>query len=239
VTVRAIRLEAARGDIYVIGDIHGEVEALAALVESLPLRREDTIIQLGDCINRGPQSFEVVEYWLRVDRCQRYVLRGNHEEMFLSYLRQGCPAMLAFGGEATLQSYQRHGWRALPGVPHSIPEAHLRFYGLAYPWTGALLVTPGFLFVHAGYDMAHPPDAQQDEMLTWGSVYRWRQSRTPQTIVRGHVPYPAVMIGPEGWIGVDTGCGLGGELSCLRLPDRQVFTARPASYRPRWWKPGS
>lgn len=231
-----VRRESPPADFYVIGDVHGEHEALVALVESLPLQPDDTVVQMGDCVNRGPHSFEVVEYWLQFDRCPRYVLRGNHEDLLRNYLRVGNPALMVFGGEAALHSYRRHGWSAAPGDPGSIPESHRRFYDLAYPWTAELLVTPDYLFVHAGYDLVQPPHAQDEYMLLWGSVWRHNQSRTPQTVVRGHFPYPEVTFTLEGWIGVDTGCGLGGQLSCLRLSDRRVFTARPSSYRPRWWQ---
>jgi hypothetical protein len=115
----------------------------------------------------------------------------------------------------------RRTGRAQPG--RKLP---LRFYDLAYPWTAALLVTPHYLFVHAGYDLAQPPDEQQEGMLLWGSVYRHSQSRTSRIVVRGHEPCPTVNVTAEGWIGVDTGCGLGGHLSCLRLSDGQVYTAR-------------
>ena len=58
-------------------------------MDTLPLRADDVVVQLGDCINRGPQSFEVVEYWLQFDRCTRYVLGGNHELMFYAFLVGG------------------------------------------------------------------------------------------------------------------------------------------------------
>jgi serine/threonine protein phosphatase 1 len=219
----------------VIGDIHGEYPALERLVDRLPLRPEDVVVQLGDCINRGPSSFEVVDYWLRFDRCQRYVLGGNHELMFYMYLCEGSEALLAFEGEATLRSYERHGWPPRAGDPASIPETHLRFYTHGYPWTVSLLQTRDYLFTHAGYDLSRQPREQSAEMLLWGSVVGQESPCTTQTVIRGHAPYPKVTFTRRGWIGVDTGCGLGGHLSCLRLPDRQVFTARPASFRPRWW----
>jgi serine/threonine protein phosphatase 1 len=226
------------GRIYAIGDIHGEYETLVELVASLPLRPEDVVIQLGDCINRGPRSYEVVEYWLRFDRCPRYVLGGNHELMFYAFLCEGDTTVLGFDGEATLRSYERHGWRPRAGDPTSVPESHLRFYAQAYSWTKSLLQTTEYCFVHAGYDLSRSPQEQSPDMLLWGSVTGQEQSRTRQTVIRGHVPHTRVRFTAKQWIGVDTGCGLGGALSCLRLPDRQVFTARPRSYRPRL-RPGA
>ena len=224
------------GDLYVIGDIHGELGALERLVERLPLQPEDVVVQVGDCINRGPQSYEVVEFWLAFDRCERYVLGGNHEMMFYVYLCEANQEVLGLGVEATLRSYERHGWRPQPGDLGSVPESHLRFYTHGYPWTVSLLQTRDWLFTHAGYDLAKSPQEQSAEMLVWGSVVNADRSRTRQTVIRGHVPYPKVTFTRYGWVGVDTGCGMGGHLSCLRLSDRKVFTARPASYRPYWWR---
>src|SRR5438067_1953585 len=127
------------GHIYVIGDIHGEYATLVDLMNRLPLEREDVVIQIGDCVGRGPQSFEVVEYLIRFDRCRRYVVRGNHDALFDRYLREGHLGMMPAGGEATVQSYRRSGWSCAPADPGSVPPSHLRFYGRAYPWTVSLI----------------------------------------------------------------------------------------------------
>src|SRR5882672_1970413 len=92
------------GNIYVIGDVHGECDALARLVDRLPLTADDLVIQIGDCVSRGPQSFEVVEFWLQFDRCARFVIGGNHELMFYDYLCEGDIAARGYDEEATLRS---------------------------------------------------------------------------------------------------------------------------------------
>lgn len=224
------------GNIYVIGDVHGECDALVQLVERLPLAAEDVLVQIGDCVGRGEQSFEVVEFWLRFDRCTRFVIGGNHELMFYDYLVEGDAASGGYDAETISHSYERHSGRPRPGDPASIPESHLRFYAQAYPWTVSLLQTTDYLFVHSGYDLSRPPQQQSPEVLLTGRVTGQEAPHTPQTVVRGHTPYPKVLFSRQGWIGVDTGCGKGGPLSCLRLPDRHVFTVRPASFRPRWWE---
>jgi serine/threonine protein phosphatase 1 len=213
------------GSFYIIGDVHGEYEAFVTLLDGLPLAPDDTVIQLGDCINRGPRSFEVVEYCLSFDRCRRYMLGGNHEFMFYRYLTEGDPVFLSSGGETTLRSYQRHGWAPEAGDPHSVPQSHLCLYSVGYPWMAWLIQTPEYLFAHAGYDLALAPHEQSRDVLGWGKVVGQERSQTSQLLIRGHTVYPDVLFTSEGWIGVDTGCGKGGALSCLRLPDRTVFTA--------------
>jgi serine/threonine protein phosphatase 1 len=224
------------GNFYVIGDIHGECDALAALIDRLPLTPDDLVIQIGDCVSRGPQSFEVVEYWLRFDRCERYVIGGNHELLFYDFVCEGDLTARGYDEEATLQSYARHCWRPVAGDPASIPEEHLRFYAQAYPWTVSLMQTNEYIFTHSGYDLARPAHQQSGENLLAGRVTGHEVRCTEQTVIRGHTPYPKVLFTTQGWIGVDTGCGKGGPLSCLRLPDLKVFTERPRSYRPRWWE---
>ena len=75
---------------YVIGDIHGCAEELRRLIDALPLRGGDSVVFLGDYIDRGPDSAAVVAYLIslrqQLDGIEWVFLKGNHEDMFLSYL---------------------------------------------------------------------------------------------------------------------------------------------------------
>ena len=93
---------------YVIGDIHGCVEELRRLIEALPLRGGDSVVFLGDYIDRGPDSAAVVAYLIslrqQLDGIEWVFLKGNHEDMFLSYLGldgQHGDMFLINGGNAT------------------------------------------------------------------------------------------------------------------------------------------
>jgi len=97
---------------YVIGDIHGCAGELTRLVKALPLAPGDQLIFLGDYIDRGPNSREVVNYLISLQRLGPQVelvfLRGNHEDMLLSYLGLGGQhgdMFLINGGKSTLASY--------------------------------------------------------------------------------------------------------------------------------------
>ena len=97
---------------YVIGDIHGCVDELRRLIGALPLRLGDSLIFLGDYIDRGPDSAGVVAHLIALQSELREVsfvfLRGNHEDMLLSYLGlagQHGDMFLINGGKATLASY--------------------------------------------------------------------------------------------------------------------------------------
>ena len=78
---------------YVIGDIHGCLDELRYLVEALPLARGDRLIFLGDYIDRGPDSSGVVSYLMglreHLYENKLVFLKGNHEDMLLSFLGLG------------------------------------------------------------------------------------------------------------------------------------------------------
>ncbi len=80
------------GKIFAIGDIHGCIEKLRALMDSLAVNQEnDTLVFIGDYIDRGKYSKEVVDYVLALQKEYRHMvcLLGNHEKMFLRYSRDG------------------------------------------------------------------------------------------------------------------------------------------------------
>jgi serine/threonine protein phosphatase 1 len=226
--------------IYAVGDIHGEADALRALLARLPLQPSDRVVFLGDAINRGPDPFDCIEQILAFDRCRKTFVQGNHEEALLLFLEEGDVATLAgLHGQATLDSYARAGYALAPGDPASLPPSHLRLYAQAEPWTLPFYITDDYIFTHAGWDLALPLRSQSTGALRWGKVKGQEHPVWTQTVVRGHTPFPKVMFArAKRYIGVDTGCGLGGLLSAVALPTGDVFTARPASFRPNWF-PGS
>ena len=79
------------GRIIAIGDIHGYSAALAALLEAIAPRAEDTIVTLGDYVDRGPDSPGALDQLIALAaRCRLVPLLGNHDEMLL-YLHHGGP----------------------------------------------------------------------------------------------------------------------------------------------------
>ena len=91
-----------------IGDIHGCITALQTLVDFVEPRPSDTIITLGDYIDRGPDSRAVLDFIINLDEMHQLIpLRGNHEIMMLDARekKSWLASWLSYGGEATLQSY--------------------------------------------------------------------------------------------------------------------------------------
>lgn len=229
--------------IYAIGDIHGENEALREMLAKLPVAPSDLVIFLGDAINRGPDSFDCVEQIVQFDRCNKVFIQGNHEEDM--QFSEGNDRDLwegenSFGSavldETTLDSYTRRGYILKSSTPSSIPLAHLRFYSQAETWTLPFYITDDYIFTHAGWDLTLPLTLQTPHNLRWGKVKSDAHPYWTQTVVRGHTPFAKVMFArTKQYIGVDTGCSMGGPLSAVALPTNEVYTARPASYLPDWY----
>ena len=196
---------------YVIGDIHGCLRPLQRLLEKIAPQPGDEVVFIGDYIDRGPQSREVVDHLLGLPhRC--VFLLGNHEKMLLDYLDGADEGLyLANGGLETLQSYGGH--------PANIPPTHLQFFRDLRP----MYDTANYLFVHAGIRPLVPMEKQNVGDLVWiRQEFFQFIGRFSKPIVFGHTPLRQVLMAPDR-IGIDTGCVYGGKLTCVRLPDREVI----------------
>jgi serine/threonine protein phosphatase 1 len=146
---------------YVIPDIHGRDDLLSrALAEIATYRGDDggVIVALGDYVDKGPHSRQVVER-LRagIAGWNLLALKGNHDAMMVAGLRD--PAKLASwmekGGDAALASYG--------GAPSAVPEAHIA-------WLDQLPlmhVDAHRVYVHAGVDPELPLAQQSEAALLW------------------------------------------------------------------------
>ena len=139
---------------FAIGDVHGCSIALRRLDAELGFRPSDTVIMLGDYVDRGPDSKGVLDYLIGLQsRCQLVSLRGNHEIMMLRARddRSVLTEWLGCGGDATMDSYQ---CRTFDGIP----DSHWQFLNS----TVAYHKTRTDFFVHANAypdcDLADQPD---------------------------------------------------------------------------------
>ena len=196
---------------YVIGDIHGCLRPLQRLLKKIAPQPGDEVIFIGDYIDRGPESREVVEMLLGLPYPSVFLL-GNHEKMLLDYLTGDDGGIyLPNGGLATLKSYG--------GDFANIHPAHLSFFHALRP----MYETPGYLFVHAGIRPMVPLDNQTVDDLVWiRQEFFQFVGRYPKPVVFGHTPLRQVLLTPDR-IGIDTGCVYGGKLTCVKLPSREVI----------------
>jgi serine/threonine protein phosphatase 1 len=212
---------------YVIGDIHGCVDELRRLVAALPLRSGDSLIFLGDYIDRGPDSAGVVAYLIALQSELREVsfvfLRGNHEDMLLSYLGlagQHGDMFLINGGRATLTSYGLPEAVSPQEALSAIPPDHLKFYNAL----DRFYVMDTFLCVHAGIHPHKPLAQQTDEELLWiRNAFIYSSHRLPYTILFGHTPQSKVLYHLPFKIGLDTGLVYGNMLTCLEVDEKVLY----------------
>lgn len=152
-----------------IGDIHGCLTALEALLDELRPGPNDTVVTLGDYVDRGPDSKGVIDRLLKLAGETTLVpLLGNHDQLFLEVLEgqhDHLESWLGVGGVETLQSY---------GGIDNVPEAHRRFLSrecrLYYEPAGE-----GVFFVHGSASPILPLDLQAEEWLLWR---RFHEART-------------------------------------------------------------
>jgi serine/threonine protein phosphatase 1 len=212
--------------IFAVGDIHGCHRNLVELMTRLPFdRRRDTLVFLGDYINRGPRSREVIDYLLDLQAdCDRTVfLMGNHEHALLGYAASGDVEMLhllrGIGVEATLKSYGNATVRSLRDLSFLSPS-HLAFLqSLVFSFRSG-----NFLFVHAdtepgGNDLRHPEQLLSSRRLAGAGV-----RPDGDVVVFGHTAFQTPLVAP-GRIGIDTGACHGNLLTAVELPALRFYHA--------------
>src|SRR5262245_14550340 len=117
---------------FAIGDLHGCPDELDVLLDHVGAGEDDTLVFLGDYVDRGPAVRRLVERLMQVrgGAATTVFLRGNHEDMLLDYLGLGGrygDAYLANGGGATLASYGVRGGLTGAAAASNFPPEHLRF----------------------------------------------------------------------------------------------------------------
>ncbi|EXL05295.1 metallophosphatase [Brucella anthropi] len=215
--------------LYAIGDVHGRLDLLQDMhgliradLDHRPAH-DWRIIHLGDYIDRGPRSKEVLDFLIDVSRRDKRVisLLGNHDDGFLTYLATGDVAGIfaLHGGIDTARSYNvevdftdadsaRLGHAALV---KAVPQTHIDFIR-AMPRSVAF---GEFFFCHAGINPAVPLDAQDPEELIWirTAFLKWTEP-FEKVIIHGHTPQSAIDIQPNR-VNLDTYAWRSGQLSAI------------------------
>ncbi len=214
-------IQKSSGRIFAIGDIHGCAAELEALLTKIAPRQEDQVVFLGDYIDRGAGSRQVIDIVLQLaKRCQVVTLKGNHEAMFLDFLEHpetsGAGLFILNGGAATLANY------VTADGAIELPEEHLRFLHELKLFHE----TDEYFFVHAGVPDISLKDvnAQKHAQLLMWSRFPFLQSefQWEKLVVHGHTPVGEVETHPNR-LNLDTGCVYGSKLSAVNLGTREVF----------------
>ena len=211
--------------LYAIGDLHGCPEELDVLLAHIGTTASDTLVFLGDYVDRGPAVRPLVDRLIRLRDAgpSTVFLRGNHEDMFLSYLELGGrygEVYLANGGGPTLASYDIRGGVVGSEAAAMVPSQHLRFLlELRYTY-----VDGPWLFVHAGVRPRVALERQSEEDLLWIRDDAFgRGHDLPYAVVFGHTPRREALIELPDRVGLDTGLVYGNKLSCLDVGGRRLL----------------
>jgi len=227
--------------VYAVGDIHGHARLLDRLLTIIeadasaqaPPNRP-LLIFLGDYVDRGPGSAEVIDRLLGLKADGAFevrLLKGNHEQALLRFLADppSGEGWTRFGGLATLASYGVHldgpalddaGWHHVRDrFAAALPQPHRRFYETLE----TLLTVGDYAFVHAGVRPGRTLDQQSEDDLLWiRKDFLRRGLKFEKVIVHGHTPTEAPEITPHR-IGLDTGAYISGVLSAVRLNGQAPF----------------
>jgi serine/threonine protein phosphatase 1 len=208
------------GKIFAIGDIHGCYDKLRNLIRRLPYDPEhDTLIFLGDYIDRGGRSREVLNFLCELRRQVKKVvlLIGNHEYLMLEYHRTGDPALLPFlrhlGIDATLESYGKYSPQSLQNLLF-LPEEHRQLFHALLPYWE----TEDYIFVHAGLEPQIPLNKQDlSSLCEIRDTFLSEEHDYGKLVIFGHTPFDTPFVTPTR-IGIDTGAVYGNLLTAVELP---------------------
>lgn len=209
------------GRYIAIGDIHGCHLEFSELLGELAPTPEDTIILVGDLVNRGPDSSKVIEL---AQKYRAIALLGNHEARLLHFRRTGEKTLLKDTDEATLAQLKESDWAFLEKMPLTYEIKELNT-----------------VLVHGGFMPNEPWQKQPASVVTriqvidegkpakradapnapcWADLWVG-----PPFVVYGHTPRPDVY--KLKWsVGIDTGCAMGGYLTAYILPERRFVQVK-------------
>lgn len=225
----------------VIGDIHGCFKTLMALLKQLP---DDKIFFVGDLIDKGPRSYEVVKFV--IDHPEMQSVRGNHEDFMVdtvgfcsldNYCLWTHPRN---GGQATIDSYKEH-FPAMKDreLKDLIPKDHLHFLDCLPEF----IIEDNLFISHSAYSGFDLNDQEMiEDMQTWDKLrsLRWYRG-TPRRVVKdskeyfhifGHTPNPGV-IKTDFYANIDTGAVFSGNqdffdgygrLTAMQYPSMKIWT---------------
>ena len=221
--------------VYAIGDVHGRADLLQETFSKID-RHRDTYpianaleIMLGDYIDRGPSSFDVIELLSMRARGGTICLKGNHEAFLLEFLKDptilnawqhcgGLETLVSYGLEPSFNLSSEDQESLAASLAERLPEHHHKFL-IALPLCFAL---GDYFFVHAGVRPGIALSNQRAEDLLWirDDFLRYEGS-FGKVVVHGHTPVSEPEI-RNNRINIDTGAFATGNLTCAVFEDGQV-----------------
>lgn len=231
----------------VMGDIHGAYKALKQCLNRAGFDYEnDILIQLGDVVDRYPESFECVEELLKIK--QLIALRGNHDDWFDDFAKTDFhPYFWNHGGKATLSSYLHHtdksGYFFQTAIGYKsalestdIPASHKVFFNNLKPY---YIDEEQRCFVHAGFNASLPFLGQRTEdyyfdRSLWENACLCQEKGEPfkikaefKEIYIGHTPTTKLNTDQPMHVfnihNLDTGAGNSGRLTIMDIDTKEFW----------------
>jgi Calcineurin-like phosphoesterase len=217
--------------VYAIGDIHGRADCLDRVLKRIdadlatrPVSHGIEVF-LGDYIDRGPESRQVLDRLVARNRTHRAVfLKGNHETLMMGFVSNprilkdwqrlgGLETLMSYGIKPSINADTVVQAELAAALEQALPNTHRRFLGdLKTSFTCG-----DFFFVHAGVRPGIPLAKQSEEDLLWiRQDFLFCEEDFGKIIVHGHTPVPQPDIRPNR-INIDTGAYATGQLTCLML----------------------
>ena len=226
-------------NLFAIGDIHGCLSQLTTLHKKILTHdkfdvKNDLLIYLGDYIDRGNNTKEVINQILKLknNKIKTINLMGNHDEFMIDFLfnkKNDIKNWLNFGVDQTFRSYDieivefiKDGFEddVIDKLRNELLEkmnaTHINFFkNLEVTHS-----TEKYLFVHAGIDPQKKLSEQTKKDYLWSrsSDFFHKDFKAEKKIIHGHTPEKDVINHPYR-INIDTGCYFSGKLTCVRLND--------------------
>ncbi|UOQ45951.1 serine/threonine protein phosphatase [Halobacillus salinarum] len=195
-----------------VSDIHGEVGKLEkVLSEASYDPKRDQLILLGDYVDRGPYSRNVVaKIQALVEMDGAIAIKGNHDDLFIrsQYDSYALELWEINGASSTLKSYEGN-YDEMRNHQKWL-ENNLKLY----------YETEDYIFVHAGLEPEVPVEKQEEETMLW--TRHTAEIGLGKTVIHGHTPVETIAYYHD-QVDIDTGAAYGGKLTALELPNHEVY----------------
>ena len=216
---------------FVIGDIHSHYSEMMELFEMVKFKFDyDTLISLGDLVDRGPKPIEVIEILMKIKNFIHIL--GNHDEWCYQYLlyNNQPSEWVAQGGQSTLNAYRNNP---------KYKKRHIAFFEKAKLY---YIDDENRLFVHGGFNHRIPFDLQivDKELLIWDrslvfTAIEYEQynqtiphfkeifvGHTPTQFIKESIPTKFSNL----WM-LDTGVYISGKLSIMNIETKEFWQSNP------------
>jgi hypothetical protein len=227
------------GRVIVVGDVHGCIEELEALLVECGATADDKLVFVGDLVGKGPSSRDVVELCRRRDARSA---RGNHDDRLVRHHEATArgeegPPISALHEDAA-RSLSGEDWRYLRALPPLVPipdHGILVVHGGLRPGVPLHAQAPRDMMTMRSVRPDGSPSRRIEDGVPWGSVWEG-----PGHVVYGHDAVRGLQLYPHA-TGLDTGCVYGGRLTALVLPDHELVSvgAKQRYCEPEPWPAGA